>query len=43
MEYRTAIIDECGDIVAWVSDIGNMRAMELLDEHPEWTTRCIEY
>lgn len=43
MEYRTAIVDECGDIIAWVSDIGHMRAMELLDEHPEWHIKCIEY
>jgi len=42
MEYRTALVDELGDIVAWISDIGRMKAMELLDEHPEWSIKCIE-
>lgn len=35
MEYRSAIVDELGYLVAYCSEIDE-------DEHPEYTIRCIE-
>lgn len=43
MEYRTAIVDECGDIIAWCSDLSEYKIMDMLDEHPEWRRVCIEW
>ena len=40
--FRTAVVDECGDVVAWVDEIGNMEAWELIDSHPEWNFACID-
>lgn len=40
--YRTAIVDECGEVMYWCSELNFMQQMEILDKHPEWTKRAIE-
>jgi len=41
-DFRSAVVDECGDVVAWVDEIGNTKAWELIDNHPEWNIVCID-
>lgn len=42
--YRTAICDECGDIVYWCDEvIGGWDNIEkILKEHPEWYVKAFE-
>lgn len=41
MEYRSAIVDECGDVVMWCDEMSQDEIQEILDQHPEWRERCI--
>mgnify|MGYP007038281378 CR=1 FL=1 len=41
MEYRSAIVDECGDIVYWCDESTREEIDECLAQHPEWRERCI--
>ena len=42
--YRTAIVDELGDIVYWCDELkGDEQIDKILDEHPEWSRKAIEY
>lgn len=42
MEYRSAVVDELGYLVAYCSEIDEDEQNRILDEHPEYTIRCIE-
>lgn len=42
MEFRRAIVDECGCIMKWCSDMSEDEISETLDNHPEWSLKCIE-
>lgn len=44
IEFRSAIVDECGTIVYWCDEVinGNEAIQEILAEHPEWSIRSIE-
>ena len=42
MEFRSAIVDECGDVMYWCDQLSRDEEIEILLEHPEWTTRCFE-
>lgn len=43
MEYRTAIVDECGCVMWWCDELqGNEQIECILVSHPEWTMRAIE-
>ena len=41
MEYKTAIIDECGKVMFWCIDMSDEEVDEVLDIHPEWRVQCI--
>lgn len=41
MEFRTAIVDELGDVVCWCEDLTEDNIEEILDTHPEWSRRCV--
>ena len=41
IEYRTAIVDECGDVVMWCEDMDQDEIEEILEDHIEWRMRCI--
>ena len=38
--YRSAIFDECGSFVAWCDEVDEQA---VLNEHPEWFVKCIEF
>lgn len=42
MEFRRAIVDECGTVMYWCSDMREKDVMRILYEHPEWRIVCIE-
>lgn len=43
VEYRTAIVDECGSVVCWCDDLTKNEVNKILANHPEWHIRCVEY
>jgi hypothetical protein len=38
--YRRVIVDECGEIMEYVSDLTGAEINEILEEHPEWRITC---
>ena len=38
--YRRVIVDECGEIMEYVSDLTGAEINEILEEHPEWQITC---
>lgn len=42
MEYRSAIVDELGCLVAWVSETDADDVERILDDHPEYSITCLE-
>lgn len=41
MEYRSAIVDELGNLVAWCCELSESEKERILDDHPEYTISCI--
>ena len=41
MIYSRVIVDECGEIMEYVSDLTGAEVNEILAEHPEWQIRCM--
>ena len=41
MVYETWVVDECGYEVCRVSDLSADELNEMMDNHPEWTTRTL--
>lgn len=41
MNYRTAIVDELGELVAYCSEISDDEKCKILIEHPEYTVQTI--
>jgi hypothetical protein len=39
--YSRVIVDECGEIMEYVSDLTGAEVNEILDEHPEWQIKCV--
>lgn len=39
--YRRVIVDECGEIMEYVSDLTGAEISEILKEHPEWQITCL--
>lgn len=42
MEFRSAIVDECGTVMYWRSELTFQEEIEILDSHPEWSIVCVE-
>ena len=40
LEFRSAIVDECGEIVCWCSELTDDEVSTILVEHPEWKKKC---
>ena len=40
--YSRVIVDECGEIMEYVSDLTGAEVNEILEEHPEWSIKCVE-
>ena len=39
--YNRVIVDECGKIMEYVSDLTGAEVNEILDEHPDWQIKHI--
>lgn len=39
--YRTAIVDELGEPIYWLSDISESQCDSILESHPDWHLECI--
>lgn len=40
-EYRSAIVDELGYLVAYLSDISESEKNRILENHPEYSISCV--
>jgi hypothetical protein len=41
MIYSRVIVDECGEIMEYVSDLTGAEMNEILEEHPEWKLKIM--
>lgn len=41
MEYRSAIVDELGALVAYCSELTEDEKTRIMDEHPEYNFECV--
>lgn len=41
MEYRSAIVDELGDVVYWCDELTEEEIIAILAAHIEWSRRCV--
>lgn len=41
MSYKRVIVDECGTVQYWGSEISQSQMIEILTEHPEWSVRWL--
>lgn len=42
IEFKSAIVDELGDIVCWCANLSDEEIEEILTNHIEWRKTCIE-
>ena len=43
MEFKSAIVDELGCVMYWCDELQDENQIEcILDNHPEWSRKCIE-
>lgn len=40
--YRSAIVDELGDVMFWIDELRPDQIECILDCHLEWTVKCVE-
>lgn len=40
-EYRSAIVDECGGVVAWCDNLSGNEIDEYLETHEEYKCECV--
>lgn len=40
-EYRSAIVDELGNLVAWCCELSERDKNRILDDHPEYAISCL--
>lgn len=41
MEYVSAIVDECGDVVMLCDKLTRREISRILNNHPEWSVSCV--
>lgn len=41
MIYAKVIVDECGEVMEYISDLLEEEVEEILKEHSEWQIKCI--
>ena len=41
MNFRMAIVDECGDVVYWMDELTKDETLQALEDHPEWQMKPI--
>ena len=42
MIYSRVIVDECGTVMEYVSDLTGAEVNEILEARPEWSIKCVE-
>lgn len=42
IEFKSAIVDELGNIVCWCENLSDEEIEEILTNHIEWRKTCIE-
>lgn len=42
MEFKSAIVDECGDVVYWCEELSEDEIEIILTDYPEFRIRCVE-
>lgn len=40
--YRSAIVNELGYVVFWCDDLRHEQIEHILNEHHEWSVKCVE-
>lgn len=40
--YRSAIVNELGQVMIWCNDISLREQINILKDHPEWSIKCVE-
>lgn len=40
LEFRSAIVNELGEIICWCSELDKDEVDIVLAEHPEWKKQC---
>lgn len=43
MSYKSAIVDELGEVVCLCEGLSKSEIAEILDNHPEWKKTCVEW
>lgn len=43
IEFRSAIVDELGEVMYWCSELSKKEIKDILDTHPEWRKECVEW
>ena len=41
MNFRMAIVDECGEVVYWMDELTSEETAQALEDHPEWQMKPI--
>lgn len=43
VEFRTAIVDELGEVMYWCDELSENEIKNTLDSHIEWKKKCVEW
>ena len=43
MVYRSAIVDECGEVMYWCSELEDYEVEQILEQHTDWHKTCVEW
>ena len=42
-EFKSAIVDECGEVMYWCSELTKSEIDSIMDAHEEWRIRFIQW
>lgn len=43
VEFRSAIVDELGEVMYWCDELTENEIREILKNHTEWKKKCVEW
>ena len=43
IEFKTAIVDELGEVMYWCDELTQDEIKNILNNHTEWKQKCVEY
>ena len=43
VEFRSAIVDELGEVMYWLSDLTKAEIDEIMSNHEEWMIKCVNW